>query len=157
KLHENANTPSGKIIPMSESKKDLSQADFPRVSGYTLLHLIGQGGQARVFLAERDHDGLRAALKVLNRDLKRDAVLLERFVREYKLLAAIDNESVARLYDQGFAGDFPYIAMEYFPCGTLVDRIREGLKPRAALRITQQLALALDAIHARDIIHRDLK
>jgi serine/threonine-protein kinase PpkA len=132
-------------------------SQFPPVSGYSLLQLLGQGGQARVFLAERDHDGLRVALKVLYRALRGQDVLLQRFVREYKIIASIDNEFVAKIYDQGFAGDYPYIAMEFLPSGTLADRIREGLKPRAALRITQQVARALDAIHARGIIHRDLK
>ena len=130
---------------------------FPPVAGYSLLQIIGQGGQARVFLAERDHDGLRLAIKVLDRNLRGQGVLLKRFVREYKLIASIDNEFVAKIYDQGFAGDFPYIAMEYLPCGTLAERIREGIKLRSALRITQQVARALDAIHARGIIHRDLK
>jgi len=127
------------------------------VPGYSLVSKIGEGGQAQVYLAERDHDGLRVALKVLDRRLRQDAVFLERFVREYKLLSAIENEYVARLYDQGFSGEHPYIAMEYLPCGTLAARILEGLKPRAALRITSQIARALDAIHARGIIHRDLK
>ena len=132
-------------------------SEFPPVSGYTVLQVIGQGGQARVFLAERDHDGLRLAIKVLDRSLRGQDILLQRFVREYKIIASIDNEFVAKIYDQGFAGDFPFIAMEYLPSGTLADRIREGIKPRAALRITQQVARALDAIHAKGIIHRDLK
>ena len=127
------------------------------VPGYTVVHIIGQGGQAQVFLAEREHDGLRVALKVLNRALRNDPVFLERFVREYKLVASIDSLYVARIYDQGFTGDFPYIAMEFLPSGTLASRIREGLTTRAALRIACQIAQALDAIHTRGIVHRDLK
>jgi serine/threonine-protein kinase PpkA len=127
------------------------------VAGYTVLHMIGQGGQAKVYLAEREHDGLRVALKVLERAMKDDPVFLERFVREYKLIAAIDNEHVARVYDQGFTGDFPYIALEFLPSGTLASRIREGLTSRASLRIASQIAFALDAIHAKGIVHRDLK
>ena len=127
------------------------------VAGYTVLHMIGQGGQAKVYLAEREQDGLRVALKVLERAMKDDPIFLERFVREYKLIAAIDNEHVARVYDQGFTGDFPYIALEFLPSGTLASRIREGLSSRASLRIASQIAFALDAIHAKGIVHRDLK
>lgn len=129
----------------------------PLVAGFTTIARIGEGGQAQVYLAERDYDGLRVALKVLDSRLRHDKVFLERFVREYKLLAKLEIEYVARIYDAGFAGEHPYIAMEYLPSGTLATRIREGLTPRAALRITAQVARALDAIHARGIVHRDLK
>src|SRR5437588_284879 len=108
----------------------------PLVPGFTLVQRIGEGGQAQVYLAERDYDGLRVALKVLDSRVRQDKVFLERFVREYKLLAKLDIEHVARIYDQSFAGDHPYIAMEYLPSGTLAARIHEGLTPRAALRIT---------------------
>ena len=127
------------------------------VPGYNVVHIIGQGGQAHVYLAEREHDGLRVALKVLNLTLRNDPVFLERFVREYKLVASLNSAFVARIYDQGFTGDYPYIAMEFLPSGTLAGRIREGLTMRAALRIAAQIAQALDAIHSRGIVHRDLK
>jgi serine/threonine protein kinase len=127
------------------------------VPGYHVVHIIGQGGQAQVFLAEREHDGLRVALKVLDRALRQDPVFLQRFVREYKLLASVESPYVARIYDQGFSGDHPYIAMEFLPSGTLAARIREGLTTRSALRIAGQIAQALSAIHARGIVHRDLK
>ncbi len=129
----------------------------PLVSGFTTLARIGEGGQAQVYLAERDFDGLRVALKVLDARVRHDKIFLERFVREYKLLSKLEIEHVARIYDQGFTGDHPYIAMEYLPSGTLAVRIHEGLTPRGALRVTAQVARALDAIHARGIIHRDLK
>src|ERR1700716_27836 len=127
------------------------------IAGYRILHLIGQGGQAQVYLAEREHDGLRVALKVLDRTLRQDATFLERFVREYKLVESLQNGFVAKIYDQGFAGDYPYLAMEFLPSGTLAARIHEGLASRAALRITAQVARALDAIHAQGIVHRDHK
>ena len=127
------------------------------VAGYNVVHPIGQGGQAMVYLAEREHDGLRVALKVLDKRLRADPIFRERFVREYKLLSSLNNEHVARIYDQGFAGDQAYIAMEFLPSGTLASRIHEGISTRAALRLTLQIARALDTIHTAGIVHRDLK
>ena len=129
----------------------------PVVPGFTIVQRIGEGGQAQVYLAERDYDGLRVALKVLDARVRNDKVFLERFVREYKLLAKLEMDHVARIYDQGFAGEHPYIAMEFLPSGTLAGRIYEGMPPRTALRITAQIGRALDAIHSRGIIHRDMK
>ncbi len=131
------------------------------VPGYNVVHIIGQGGQAQVYLAEREHDGLHVALKILDRTLRQDPHFLARLVREYKLIETLQNDPdfthVARIYDQGFAGDYPYLALEFLPCGTLAARIREGMTSRNALRIAARVARALDAIHAHGIVHRDLK
>ena len=128
-----------------------------RIPGYRTLRMIGEGGMAQVYLAERVHDGMQMVLKVLDPALRRDATFLQRFVREYKLIVTLENEHVAHIFDQGFAGDQPYIAMEYLSGGTLAARIHEGMTSLAALRLTSQIAKALDAIHAHDIVHRDLK
>jgi serine/threonine-protein kinase PpkA len=89
--------------------------------------------------------------------LHRVAERLERLMRENKLIMAVENEHVARIYDQGFTGDNPFIAMEFLPSGTLAVRIREGIASRDSLRIVSQIAKALDAIHSKGIVHRDLK
>ncbi|MGQ0511809.1 MAG: protein kinase domain-containing protein [Betaproteobacteria bacterium] len=128
-----------------------------QVSGYRSLRKIGEGGMGQVYLAEREHDGLQLALKVLGPALRGDQVFLQRFVREYKLIASIEAEHVARIYDQGFSGEHPYIAMEYLSGGTLAARMREGLTSLAALRLTSQIARALDVVHGHGVVHRDLK
>lgn len=127
------------------------------VPGYRILRKIGEGGMAKVYLAEREHDGAQLVLKILAPALRGDAVFLQRFVQEYRLLVSIENEHVAKIYDQGFSGNHPFIAMEYFSGGDLKERLKHRLTSLGALRITSQIAKALDAIHAHAIIHRDLK
>jgi tRNA A-37 threonylcarbamoyl transferase component Bud32 len=131
--------------------------DDRAIPGYRSLRKIGEGGMAQVYLAEREQDGLQLVLKVLDPRLRSDQTFFKRFVQEYKLVAGLHNEYVAHIYDQGFAGEHPYIAMEYLSGGTLATRIHEGLTSLAALRIASQIARALDAIHSHGIIHRDLK
>ena len=131
--------------------------DTDLVPGYRVLRMIGEGGMAKAYLCERAHDQLQLVLKVLDPSLRSDEVFLQRFVREYKLIASIENEHVARIFDQGFTGRHAFIAMEYLSGGDLKARLAQGMTSMGALRIASQIAKALDAIHSRGIIHRDLK
>ena len=157
---ESTGTPSvfARTIPLDALRSGAPVKDNEgRIPGYRTLRMIGEGGMAQVYLAERVHDGIQLVLKVLDPALRRDATFLQRFVREYKLIAAIENEYVAHIFDQGFSGDQPFIAMEYLSGGTLAARIQEGMSSLSALRLTSQIAKALDAVHAHGIVHRDLK
>ena len=157
---EDSGTPSGfvRTIPLEVLRSGAPvKENEGQIPGYRTLRMIGQGGMAQVYLAERVHDGIQLVLKVLDPALRHDATFLQRFVREYKLIAAIENEYVAHIFDQGFSGNQPYIAMEYLSGGTLAARMQEGMSSLAALRLTSQIAKALDAVHAHGIVHRDLK
>jgi len=157
---EDSGTPTGfaRTIPLEVLRSGAPvREDAGRIPGYRTLRMIGEGGMAQVYLAERVHDGIQLVLKVLDPALRRDPTFLQRFVREYQLIAAVENEHVAHIFDQGFSGEQPYIAMEYLSGGTLAARMQEGMSSLAALRLTSQIAKALDAVHAHGIVHRDLK
>jgi len=127
------------------------------VPGYRVLRKIGEGGMSRVYLAERESDGLRLVLKMLDPSLARDPQSQARFVREYKIIQRIQNEHVVMIFDQGFTSPDPWLAMEYFPGGDLGERIRNGISSMGALKILVQIAQALDAVHSAGVVHRDLK
>lgn len=126
-------------------------------AGYRVLRRIGEGGMSRVYLAERESDGLTLVLKMLDPRLARDPASRARFVREYKIIQRIQNEHVVMIFDQGFTSDTPWLAMEYFPGGDLQARIRKGISSMGALKILVQMAEALDAVHSAGVVHRDLK
>jgi serine/threonine protein kinase len=127
------------------------------VPGYRVLRKIGEGGMSRVYLAERESDGLQLVLKMLDPNLARDPQSQARFVREYKIIERIQNEHVVMIFDQGFTSPDPWLAMEYFPGGDLWERIRKGISSMGSLKILVQIAEALDAVHSAGVVHRDLK
>ncbi len=126
-------------------------------TGHRFVRLIGQGGHSRVYLAERTLDGMTLVLKVL--DLSRIPApdVVARFAREAELVAGIEDPRVVRIYEHGFTADYGYIAMEFFRHGDLKQRVERGVTPLAALRYMKEIALGLKAIHARGIVHRDVK
>jgi FixJ family two-component response regulator/tRNA A-37 threonylcarbamoyl transferase component Bud32 len=151
-------TPFARTVPIEPQRIGVPVGrDKVTIPGYRALRQIGEGGMAQVYLAERVQDGLQLVLKVLDPGLRRNDTFLKRFEREFRLIASLENEYVARIYDHGLSGERPYIAMEYLSGGTLAVRMREGMTSLAALRLTAQIARALDAIHTHDIVHRDLK
>ncbi len=127
------------------------------VQGYRIVSKIGRGGSAIVYLAERESDKQQVVLKILNATAGMDEILLQRFVREFDIISSIDHPNVVKIYDRGFSDRQAYLAMEYFPNGSLAELIPRGLSARQALSLLAQAAGALREIHTRGVIHRDIK
>jgi hypothetical protein len=130
-----------------------------RVSGYRIEARIGRGGMGEVYRAEQLSLGRKVALKVLRPDLAADDGFRRRFLRESMIAAAIDHPSVIPIYDAGEVDGLLYIAMRYVDGSDLSTLLRrEGrLDLARTLAIMTQVAGALDAAHARGLVHRDVK
>jgi serine/threonine protein kinase/tetratricopeptide (TPR) repeat protein len=126
---------------------------------YTLQRELGQGGMAIVFLAQDlRHDRL-VALKVLRPDISA-SVGAERFLREIKLAAGLNHPHILPVYDSGEAGgDLLFYVMPNMEGRSLRDRLdsERQLPLEEALRITQEVASALDYAHRNHVVHRDIK
>ena len=134
-----------------------SKPGRPDVEGYRIASQIGAGAMSRVFLAEREWDGLTLVLKVIELDLVKHHAHVKRFAEEAELVSELESPHVVRIYDHGFTDELGYMAMEFFPRGDLKQRIELGLPPGDAVHCLANLAYGLDAIHRVGIVHRDLK
>jgi eukaryotic-like serine/threonine-protein kinase len=128
-----------------------------RIRGYSILRQIGEGGMAKVYLAEREETRLQLVLKVLDKTVMRDEQFLQRFRRECRIISKVQNEHVVAIYDHGVTDEYAFLAMEYFAGGDLKARIAEGLSSMQALKILMQIAKALEAVHSAGVVHRDVK
>jgi len=128
---------------------------------YEVTGCIGEGGMARVYEAtHRRIRSRRLAIKVLNADLARFAEVVARFEREAIAAAQIDHPGVVEVYDVGHVPDGrPFIAYERLDGADLGEVAKRAgkLGVPAAVGIVRQAARALDAAHARGVVHRDVK
>ena len=137
-------------------------SDDPRVgtelAGYRIESLLGVGGMSVVYLAEDLRLRRRVALKLLAAGLAEDESFRDRFLRESELAASIDHPNIVPIYEAGATEDILFIAMRYVQGRDLNERLRRGpLDPAEAIGIVAQVASALDAAHARGLVHRDVK
>jgi len=138
----------------------LRQKFFDGVPRYENVETLGQGGVGVVYKARDRELDEAVAIKVLSPDIaKEDEAVLARFKREINLNRKIKHPNVARMYDFGISGPYPYITMEFVPGKDLWTMIRdEGrIKPARAVPILRQIARGCSAIHELGIVHRDLK
>jgi serine/threonine-protein kinase len=125
---------------------------------YRILEPLGRGATSVVYRAEHVRLGRQAALKLLTPAFG-EADFTERFLRESQLAASIDHPSIVPVYDAGDEDGLLYIAMACVDGSDLKTLLaeEERLPLRRALRIVGQIASALDAAHARGLVHRDVK
>jgi beta-lactam-binding protein with PASTA domain/predicted Ser/Thr protein kinase len=126
---------------------------------YRVLHRLGAGGMAEVYLAQDSQLGREVALKLLYRRFSEDPDFVERFRREAQSAAGLQHPNVVAVYDRGEWDGTYYIAMEYLRGPSLKQLIRESA-PLPALRtidIAVQILKAARFAHRQGIIHRDLK
>jgi len=129
-----------------------------KVQHYEIIELIGKGGMGEVYLARDAILDRKVALKFLLDELEGDPRTHDRFVREAKSAAALDHPFICKIYETGEWRGKAFIAMEYIEGQTLQDRIeQEPVSLKDSIRITLEIAEALENAHKAGIVHRDLK
>jgi serine/threonine protein kinase/Tol biopolymer transport system component len=134
-----------------------------RLGPYEVLALLGAGGMGEVYKARDTRLDRLVAVKVLPGAASDDATAAARFEREARAIAAVNHPNICAIHDVGTADlisaqRVAFIVMELLEGETLHERLSKGpLDVRTLLEHGVALAEALDAAHARGLIHRDLK
>jgi serine/threonine protein kinase len=130
-----------------------------RLGGYVIDGVVGRGGMGVVYRATEVTLDRPVALKLIAPELANDDGFHERFLRESRLAASLDHPGILPLYAAGEADGQLYIATRFVDgvdLRTLL--VRSGPLPaERALNLAEQVADALDAAHARKLVHRDVK
>ncbi len=153
------------VSPFTEAMDDLnliSPLDFTgrRIGAYEIKRLIGQGGMAVIYLAERADGEFRrqVALKVVL-PLPNSDEIIRRFRQERQILASLDHPNISQLLDGGTTPEgWPYLVMEYVEGQPITFYCRErNLSISERLRLFRIVCEAVQYAHQNLVVHRDLK
>ncbi|HWZ83740.1 MAG TPA: protein kinase [Terriglobales bacterium] len=158
------------IAPVAETRpspadvppppQPVSAGDFvgKEVSHYRILAKLGSGGMGVVYEAEDIRLGRRVALKFLPENLAGDPQFVRRFEREARAASSLNHPNICTVYEVEEHAGQPVIVMELLEGESLTQRIREGtISTVDVLDFGIQACDALEAAHAKGIIHRDIK
>ncbi|MUM19049.1 serine/threonine protein kinase [Mycobacterium sp. CBMA271] len=129
------------------------------VSGYRVERVLGRGGMGTVYLAANPNLERPEALKILSGQASRDPSFRARFMREASIAAALDHPNIVTVHNRGETseGDL-WIAMQYIKGSDAHSESVNGrMSLTRAIHVVSEVAKALDYLHARGLVHRDVK
>src|SRR5262249_29582999 len=125
---------------------------------YRVVKLLGMGGMAIVFSAEDITLQRLVALKVMRPELAQSELASQRFLREARAMAQLQNDHVVTVFEVGKEGSCPFLSMELLRGAPLDVWLRKNRpSPSQVLELGLQIARGLAAAHEKGLIHRDIK
>ncbi len=128
-----------------------------QLGNYRLVHLLGQGSYAEVYLGQHVRLNLQAAIKLLHTHLTGNEA--EHFQQEAQTIATLAHPAIVRIFDFDVQDGVPFLVMDYAPNGSLRQRYPKGSVVPLPLIVSfvKQVAAALQYAHEQKVIHRDVK
>lgn len=128
-----------------------------RFGPYEILGRIGSGGMGLVFRAWDERLRREVAIKLLHDDYQMPG-MRERFLQEARAASALNHPNICTIFDMGEQDGEPYMVMELLEGETLKEKMSRGaMDAEEIIRVSQEVADALAAAHAKGIVHRDIK
>lgn len=124
---------------------------------YRLERELGRGGMAVVYLATQPSLNRTVAVKLMSGSLVGEAEFRARFRNEATVVARLMHPNILPVYDYGEVDGTYYIVMAYVPGGSLDQRLKSPIEIPQVVRLTGQIAEALEFAHGQGVIHRDVK
>ncbi len=154
---------SQRPLGIDEIKQVLAPTDDPsmlgRLGAYEVIAVIGHGSTGIVVKARDPALNRNVAIKLLAPSYRNNGTARRRFEREARAVAAVTHENVVPIHSVGESLGIPYFVMQYFPGGSLQQRIeKQGpFETCEVVRIGMQIAKGLAEAHKQGIVHRDVK
>jgi eukaryotic-like serine/threonine-protein kinase len=126
---------------------------------YEIDEVVGRGGMATVYRALQKNLNRTVALKVIHQNLVHDTEFVSRFIREAQVSASLSHPNIVHVYDVGSIGSVHYMAMEFLEGLDLHQMVKQkgALDYNKVVNWMIPVAEALNYIHDRGLIHRDIK
>jgi len=146
----------GRVAPTAPRARGPVGPTFGR---FRIVEALGHGGMADVYRVVDGDTREERALKVIRDDFAGEPLFLGRFCLEAANTLLVDHPNVVRLEEIGVVDDRPYFTLEVIEGETLRERMTaaSAIDEGEALEVLRQVALALRAIHAAGLVHRDVK
>jgi tRNA A-37 threonylcarbamoyl transferase component Bud32 len=130
-----------------------------KIDGYDSFEQIAIGGMATVYLARKASLKKSVAIKVLFPHLAADPTFTKRFRREAEMAARVQHDNIVNVIDYGEAAGAPYMVMEYYEGVTLEELLDRSPRPPldVCFHILTSVLYGLEAAHAQQLVHRDVK
>ncbi len=134
-----------------------AKENLPQIPGFDIQGELGRGGMGVVYRAWEPKLARTVALKIVPSGPMAGARERKRWLSEARCVTRVCHPNIVQIHDAGEADGWLYLVLEFVPGGSLKERLRGPVPPRAAAELLRPVAAAMTAVHRAGLLHLDLK